>query len=103
MSACACSALAVCSIITLHHHDCFIASSSAVCAKPVFPSRHPVLPVVLMNLSRFLPENGCQAAHLFLGWDLMLPHNIPSRFGQQSFTRLPDFSPTGGACSMEQH
>ena len=76
MSACTCSALAVCvpssrctiTIFSLSTPIARIASGSAVCAKPVFPSRHPVLPVVLMRLSRFIPEIGCQAAHLLPGW-----------------------------------
>ena len=69
-----------------------LASSSVVCAKPVFPSRHPVLSVVFMRLSRFLSEIGCQATQPAHGWEMMLPRNIPARFSQQSFTRLPDFS-----------
>ena len=43
MSACTCSALAVCTIFTLHHHDFFtvssfapITSSSVIRAKPIF-------------------------------------------------------------------
>ena len=46
-----------------------------------------------MRLSRFLPEIGCQAAHMLPGWEMMLPQNNPARFAQQSFTRLPDFLP----------
>ena len=44
--------------------------------KANFPSRHPILSVVLVRLSRLLSQVSCKTTRLLQGWETMLPHNL---------------------------
>ena len=80
-----------------------IASSSVVRAKPVFPSRHPFLSVVLMRLSRLLSKVGCQATHLLQRWESDAASQHPSALHSAVLHQIFRTFPIGAACSTEQH
>ena len=60
-----------------------IACRFVICAKPNFPSSHPLLPVILVCLSRLCSHVDCPCTDLIQGCETTVLHNLPTCFLQQ--------------------